>query len=109
MIQKLRMLALIWWMGKKSKKRKAGSASGTNTGVKKAKKIKDPNAPKRPPTAFMIFSTEEKRKNDLGDDLSFGEKGEVPVCSVFIDILHFVTHSTDDGNLTFFWRGTLSA
>ena len=86
MIQKLRMLALIWWMGKKSKKRKAGSASGTNTGVKKAKKIKDPNAPKRPATAFMIFSNEEKRKDDLGDDLSFGEKGKVRVCSVF-DIL----------------------
>jgi len=62
--------------GKKSKKRKVGSASGTSTGIKKAKKIKDPNAPKRPATAFMIFSTQEKCKDDLGDNLSFGEKGK---------------------------------
>merc|ERR1719402_66169 len=60
--------------GKKSTKRKVGSTSGTSLRVKKAKKIKDPNAPKRPVSAFMIFSTEKMSKEYLSDGLSFGEK-----------------------------------
>ena len=52
---------------------KVSSISGSKGVVKKAKKIKDPNAPKRPGSAFMIFSAE--KKNDLRH-LSFGEKGE---------------------------------
>ena len=54
-------------------KRKVSLAASTS-GAKKAKKIKDPSAPKRPVSAFMIFSAEENTK-DVGN-LSFAEKSK---------------------------------
>ena len=40
---------------------------------KKAKKVKDPNAPKRPPTGYQLFSAHKRRKK--GDEIPKGKAG----------------------------------
>ena len=40
---------------------------------KKAKKVKDPNAPKRPPTGYQLFSAHKRKKK--GDEIPKGKAG----------------------------------
>ncbi|KAH8073696.1 hypothetical protein JL720_10764 [Aureococcus anophagefferens] len=40
---------------------------------KKAKKVKDPNAPKRPPTGYQLFSAHKRKKK--GDEMPKGKAG----------------------------------